>query len=255
MMDLSAVVIIVAFSLVSAETDGQQSTLNATNPTTNTSTSTVCSCATSAPPTSNPYNLSIKMGVLKVRWTETCIGTVELVPHFSVNKSSLPVCQSSEKQVSEILQNVCKDRKGCEYESRWLHPGTEARECYTIHANGASPTSGCKTIRVKCKVENLPDFEGQLTACKVVIALLSIVLLVLLLMRFTKPTVMALQKRLSDRRQHRWVGPTQSHSVSYHRGKSVAKNEDEEKRFSALERLTVGGGGSSPSCNRNFYNY
>ncbi|XP_032419306.1 uncharacterized protein cd5 isoform X2 [Xiphophorus hellerii] len=253
MMDLSAVVIIVAFSLVSAETDGQQSTLNATDPTMNTSTSTVCSCATSAPPTSNPYNLSIKMGVLKVRWTDTCKGTVELVPHFSVNKSSLPVCQSSEKQVSEILQNVCKDRKGCEYEPRWLRMDTEARECYMIHANGASPTSG-KTFRVKCKVENLPDFEGQLTACKVVIALLSIVLLVLLLMRFTKPTVMALQKRLSDRRQHRWVGPTQSHSVSYHRGKSVAKNEDEEKRFSALERLTVGGG-SSPSCNRNFYNY
>lgn len=117
----------------------------------NTSTSTVCSCATSAPPTSNPYNISIKMGILKVRWTDTCKGTVELVPHFSVNKSSLPVCQSSEEQVSEILQNVCKDRKGCEYESRWLHTGTEAKDCYTIHANGASPTSGCKTIRVKCK--------------------------------------------------------------------------------------------------------
>ncbi|MEQ2262834.1 hypothetical protein XENORESO_021739, partial [Xenotaenia resolanae] len=103
--------------------------------------------------------------------------------------------------------------------------------------------------------EELPDFEGQLQTYKVVTALLTIVLLVLLLIRFTRPTVMALQKRLSDRRQHRWVGPTQSHSVSYHRGKSAVKNDDEEKRFSypALERLTIGE--SSPSCNRNLYNF
>ncbi|XP_008417053.1 uncharacterized protein cd5 [Poecilia reticulata] len=247
MMDLSAVVIIVALSLVSAVSSQDNSSTISPN------TSTVCSCA-SAAPTSKPDSLSITVGILNVIWTETCAGTVQLVLYHSFNNTSLNVSYSSKQHVSEILQNVCKDRKGCEYEPIWLHPGTEAEKCYMIHANGANETSDCKTIRVECKVEKLPDFEGQLTACKVVIALLSIVLLVLLLMRFTKPTVMALQKRLSDRRQHRWVGPTQSHSVSYHRGKSVAKNEDEEKRFSALERLTVGGG-SSPSCNRNSYNY
>uniref|UniRef100_A0A0S7EZY3 PPUP7295 n=1 Tax=Poeciliopsis prolifica TaxID=188132 RepID=A0A0S7EZY3_9TELE len=253
MMDLSAVVIIVAFSLVSAEDVVPQLNLNATSPNMSTSTSPVCSCPTPAAPTSKPSDLPIKLGFLKVNWTETCSGTVELFAYF--NNSALPVCHNSETmRVYEILPNVCKDRKGCEYDSDWLYPGTEAKECYTFHANGASKTSGCRRLRVQCKVEKRPDFEGQLTACKVVIALLSIILLVLFLMRFTKPTVMALQKRLSDRRQHRWVGPTQSHSVSYHRGKSVAKNEDEEKRFSALERLTVGGG-SSPSCNRNLYNY
>ncbi|XP_007574694.1 uncharacterized protein cd5 [Poecilia formosa] len=246
MMDLSTVVIIVAFSLVSAV--NSQNTSTTISP----STPRVCSCTTPALPTPNP-NPDIKVGILKVNWKNKCEGTVQL--YFSFNDTSLPVSYRSEEQVSKILKNVCKDRKGCEDESEWLHPGTEAKKCYTIHANGTSIKSKCKTIiRVKCKVEELPDFEGQLAACKVVIALLSIVLLVLLLMRFTKPTVMALQKRLSDRRQHHWVGPTQSHSVSYHRGKSVAKNEDEEKRFSALERLTVGGG-SSPSCNRNSYNY
>ncbi|KAM9362918.1 uncharacterized protein cd5 [Symphorus nematophorus] len=96
------------------------------------------------------------------------------------------------------------------------------------------------------------EAQGQLQAYKVVTALLCCVLLVLLLIRFTRPTVKALQKRLSDRRQNRWIGPTQSHSVSYHRGKTAVKNNDGEKRLSypALERLTVSDS-REPSSNRN----
>ncbi|XP_028262478.1 uncharacterized protein LOC114436410 isoform X3 [Parambassis ranga] len=63
--------------------------------------------------------------------------------------------------------------------------------------------------------------------------------------------------KVSSRRQNRWVGPTQSHSVSYHRGKSTVKNSDGEKRLSypALERLTISDS-REPSSNRNSgYNF
>ncbi|XP_068448288.1 uncharacterized protein [Clinocottus analis] len=129
---------------------------------------------------------------------------------------------------------------------------------YVITTSGAEKRTSCETLRVQCKVEEVvPDVQGQLQAYRVVTALLCCVLLVLLLIRFTRPTVHALQKRLSERRQNRWIGPTQSHSVSYQRGKTAVKNNDEEKRLSypALERLSVIDS-REPSSNRNSdYNY
>lgn len=83
------------------------------------------------------------------------------------------------------------------------------------------------------------DIKSQLQIFKVMTALLCCALLLLLMVRFTRPTVKALQKRceyththtlgvplhvffiiiftctfvvVSDRRQNRWIGPTQSHS-------------------------------------------
>lgn len=83
------------------------------------------------------------------------------------------------------------------------------------------------------------DVRGQLRIFKVMTALLFCALLLLLMVRYTRPTVKALQKRceykhiqlcvflciyflssnhlhffvlVSDRRQNRWIGPTQSHS-------------------------------------------
>lgn len=114
-------------------------------------------------------------------------------------------------------------------------------EGYDITERGATKTSDCEMLRITCKAEMTPDVQGQLKAYKVVTALLCCMLLILLLIRFTRPTVKALQKRFSDRRQNRWIGPTQSHSVSYHRGKTAVKNNDGDKRLSypALERLTI----------------
>ncbi|XP_074520999.1 uncharacterized protein cd5 isoform X2 [Halichoeres trimaculatus] len=68
---------------------------------------------------------------------------------------------------------------------------------------------------------------------------------------------LTLQCKVSDRRQNRWVGPTQSHSVSYHQRKAAVQNPDREKRLSypALERLTVSDS-REPSSNRNSgYNF
>ncbi|XP_061574328.1 uncharacterized protein LOC133440957 [Cololabis saira] len=99
--------------------------------------------------------------------------------------------------------------------------------------------------------EKLSGVTTELRAYKVVTGLLCFVFLVLLLIRFTRPTVTALQKRLSDRRQNRWVGPTQSHSVSYQRGKNTLKDGDGEMRlsFPALERLTIRDSRDSSSYN------
>ncbi|XP_047220800.1 uncharacterized protein LOC124868053 isoform X1 [Girardinichthys multiradiatus] len=255
-MDLSAVLIIAAYSLVSAGSYSQEwnSTTAISSPDLN--NCTACSCTNEPPatPTSSSSNFSLTLGILTVTWTNKCKGTVYLAPYLTFNSSSLPFCHSQEIQVQGILGNVCRNLRGCKGEPKWGSSSEEQEEGYKITEKGLNKTD-CRTRQVKCKVEELPDFEGQLQTYKVVTALLTIVLLVLLLIRFTRPTVMALQKRLSDRRQNRWVGPTQSHSVSYHRGKSAVKNDDEEKRFSypALERLTIGE--SSPSCNRNLYHF
>ncbi|XP_038125595.1 uncharacterized protein LOC119772946 [Cyprinodon tularosa] len=255
MMELSFVLIIAACSLVSADNDN---TTNTTRPPNNTATACPCNNVPPAAPASPSSRPAPPLGIITVSWTYICRGHLVL----NINSSSLPVCHRNASVFNTILGNVCQNKRGCKGLPKWDSSYERQKKYYNLTEEGSllvlaqeSPTSNCKGVEIRCEVEKLPDFEGQLYAYKVVTALLSIVLIVLLLMRFTRPTVTALQKRLSDRRQHRWVGPTQSHSVSYHRGKSAVKNEDEEKRFSypALERLTVGG--SSPSCNRNSYNF
>lgn len=173
------------------------------------------------------------------------------------SNSSLPVCHGSEKNIQSHFRNVCENKRGCKGVPHWAKGRAALTTAYDITASGAEERTGCDTLRVTCTVEVLPDVQGQLQAYKVVTALLCIVLLGLFLIRFTRPTVKALQKRLSDRRQNRWIGPTQSHSVSYHRGKSAVKNNDVEKRLSypALERLAVTDS-REPSSNRNSdYNF
>ncbi|XP_040000846.1 uncharacterized protein LOC120799660 isoform X2 [Xiphias gladius] len=219
-----------------------------------------CSCpsgtpAATAAPTSNPSSSAPVMHLLTVRWTGKCEGGLILNHHSG---SSLPVCRESKTDFMSLLTNLCENKKGCKDELR-LGGGRDIQSGYYISESGAEQKFSCETLRVQCTVhlsiepaEVLPDVQRQLQAYKVVTALLCCVLLVLLLIRFTRPTVKALQKRLSDRRQNRWIGPTQSHSVSYHRGKTAVKNNDREKRLSypALERLAVSDS-REPSSNRN----
>ncbi|XP_031684288.1 uncharacterized protein cd5 isoform X2 [Oncorhynchus kisutch] len=66
-------------------------------------------------------------------------------------------------------------------------------------------------------------------------------------------TTLGIQCEVSDKRQSRWIGPTQSQSVSYHRGKAgLQLNDNTDKRHSypGLERLTVNTS-REPSSNRN----
>ncbi|XP_044041983.1 uncharacterized protein LOC122871216 isoform X2 [Siniperca chuatsi] len=262
-MDLRTVVTISALLLVTADvclSESDPTTLG-TNvrdtsfPAEPNSTTSNCSCPSAAPaataaPNSSPSSAAPALGLLTVKWTRKCEGKVYLMLYHPSN-SSLPVCHGSETGVQSLLRNVCENTKGCKGAPRWENSKQQLNG-YHITESGAKEQTSCGTLSVHCTVEVLADVQGQLHAYKVVTALLCCVLLVLLLIRFTRPTVKALQKRLSDRRQNRWIGPTQSHSVSYHRGKTAVKNNDGEKRLSypALERLAVSDS-REPSSNRN----
>lgn len=224
------------------------------------STSRDCSCPTAAPtatadPAVTPSSPAPVLGLLTISWKSVCEGEVEVIFYHTSN-SSLPVCHDSEKNLMlSLFGKVCQNKKGCKDKLRWVE-GKVKEGGYRIKESGTG-LARCETLRVKCTVEVPVNVDGELKAYKAVTALFCCVLLVLLLIRFTRPTVKALQKRLSDRRQNRWIGPTQSHSVSYHRGKTAVKNNDGEKRLSypALERLAVSDS-REPSSNRNSdYNF
>ncbi|KAG7485363.1 hypothetical protein JOB18_008742 [Solea senegalensis] len=191
------------------------------------------------------------LGFLSVSWKSRCKGHLM----FYHDSTSSHVCHESKTTVQSLSGNVCEKRRGCKDLLSW-HNGSHEANGYHVSEDGVQLRSSCEVLEVRCEVETdkgVADVHGrQLQVYKVVTALLCCVLLVLLLIRFTRPTVKALQKRLSDRRQSRWIGPTQSHSVSYHRGKSAVKNNDKEQRLSypALERLTLSDS-REPSSSRN----
>ncbi|XP_031149446.1 uncharacterized protein LOC116045736 isoform X2 [Sander lucioperca] len=248
-MDLKTVVIISTILLITAgQTSLGQNTSKTHNETSTTpSPTSLYSSAATAVPNSN----SSSLGLLTITWSRTCEGDVNL-SLFHPSISSLPVCHGSEKNIRSLFKNVCENQKGCTDTPHWLK-GQSNRKCYTITASEAVEQPNYETLRVQCT----DVVQGQLHAYKVVTALLCCLFLLLILIRFTRPTVKALQKRLSERRQNRWVGPTQSHSVSYHRGKTAVKTNDAEKRLSypALERLAVSDS-REPSSNRNSdYNF
>ncbi|XP_059186704.1 uncharacterized protein LOC131969620 [Centropristis striata] len=255
-MDLGIVLTISAVLFMTAEADQTTHMSNDTDtPFTdqtniscsNCSSPTAASATTSNPTSSRP---STALGLLTITWTSNCKGDVNLILN-QPNKSSLPVCHASEPNIQSLLKIVCENQNGCKGQPKPKR-GKETQNGCHITESGEMPGTSCETLRIHCEVEDLPDVQGQLHAYKVVTALLCCMVLVLLLIRFTRPTVKALQKRFSERRQNRWVGPTQSHSVSYHRGKTAVKNNDGEKRLSypALERLAVYDS-REPSSNRN----
>ncbi|KAM6941203.1 T-cell surface glycoprotein CD5 [Lycodopsis pacificus] len=260
-MDLRTVVTFSTLLLIVAGSDETSAQNKIQSPTQTTSISRDYSSpnttpTTTAGPISNPISSAPALGLLTITWMSKCEGEVTLILS-NLSNSPSAVCQGSATNIKSLLGNVCKNQEGCKDTLRWYN-GSNTLNGYDITESEAVKKTGCKPLRVQCNVEEvLQDVQGQLQAYKVVTALLCCVLLVLLLIRFTRPTVKALQKRVSERRQNRWIGPTQSHSVSYHRGKTAVKINDEEKRLSypALERLAVSDS-REPSSNRNSdYNF
>lgn len=230
----------------------QASDPNVTHPTSvtpkpvNTSTISSCTCNQTPKPAITP---TPTLAFITVQWEQKCRANVNISEH----PKSKPVCHGSLTRVHSLLTDICKNKKGCKGELMSYEGGN--MEGYSISERGIENAT-CKILKVKCEEEHLPDLRAELHGYKVVTALFCCALVVLLLIRFTRPTVKALQKRLSDKRQSRWIGPTQSHSVSYHRGQTTLhKNSDGEHRLSypALERLAVSNS-REPSSNRSSYN-
>ncbi|XP_060951420.1 uncharacterized protein LOC133028234 isoform X2 [Limanda limanda] len=127
------------------------------------------------------------------------------------------------------------------------HPSSPSHVCHysstTIRShltNVCENKKGCKEPMDLKKGEEMPngynisEDRPEMTSCE----------------------ALMVQCKVSNRSQTRWVGPTQSHSVSHHRGKTC-NNEDGEKRLSypALERLAVSDS-REPSSNRSSgYNF
>ncbi|XP_029605689.1 T-cell surface glycoprotein CD5 isoform X3 [Salmo trutta] len=207
-------------------------------------TSCVCNISTSCSSPTKPKSLPPALGVVKVNWEgKSCKGDIRLSLLLS---HSLPLCFNSLANLSLQLAELC-ERKGCEGSPKWTE--TPARsEGYQIDRDGRVTNNSCTTLRIQC--EDVPD---QLVGYKVVTGLLCVLVLVVLMVRFGQPSLKAFRKRLSDKRQSRWIGPTQSQSVSYHRGKAgLQLNDNTDKRHSypGLERLTVNTS-REPSSNRN----
>ncbi|XP_054590394.1 uncharacterized protein [Nothobranchius furzeri] len=236
-MDLSTLKLITAFALITA---GMAEKDEFSQPTSTLSPNCSCSDTTPAVPRSTSSSSELIMGLLRMNWTKRCEGTLYIYPDSLFNDSSLPLCYSPHINILRIVENVCQNERGCKYDPHWQDASRIKAEGFDITETGANRVSHCKTFSLKCK-EVLPDVQTELQAYKVVTALFICLLLLLLFLRFIRPTVKALRKRLSDRRQHHWVGPTQSHSVSYHRGKAAVNTTDGEKRLSypALERLMI----------------
>ncbi|KAM4604142.1 uncharacterized protein cd5 [Polymixia lowei] len=262
MMDLMIVLTMLNLFLIDAEST-TTATINQMVMCNN--TDCICPCPGNSTPPSTTTTLpspvptppSPALGVFTVHWglRSHCNGEVLLTRLAPQNSSRCPLCYDGSQEARDLLSNVCERVTGCKGKPSWLQ-GNQASNGFMMSEDRRKDSNSCKILRVQCKVvPDKPDISGQLYTYKVMTALLCVLLLAVVMVRFAKPTVKALQTRLSDRRQSRWIGPTQSQSVSYNRGKAAVQN-DTDKRLSypALERLTVGNS-REPSSNRSSYNY
>ncbi|XP_055060897.2 T-cell surface glycoprotein CD5 [Misgurnus anguillicaudatus] len=93
----------------------------------------------------------------------------------------------------------------------------------------------------------------ELAAYKAVTAILLLFIFSVILLQFGRPTYKAIRKRFSQKRQNRWIGPTQTQSVSYHRGQAgghLDNNTVKRQSYPGLEKLSVNAS-REPSSNRN----
>ncbi|XP_027001614.2 T-cell surface glycoprotein CD5 [Tachysurus fulvidraco] len=202
-------------------------------------------------PRIKPAILPSVLGRLKVEWEKKnpCQGSIQ----FSINfTESILLC--SEKIITQTLgKELCEERRCGEF-LEFKHNVTEG---YMIHENLTTTSeTQCNTTVLTCKEKSskklTEDRSKELTVYKVITGLLLTLIAVVLLCRFAQPAYIAVHNRFSQKQQNRWIGPTQSQSVSYHRGQGSQPNNNTMKRqsYPGLERLTVYPS-REPSSNRN----
>ncbi|KAK3554061.1 hypothetical protein QTP70_019180 [Hemibagrus guttatus] len=211
-----------------------------------------CNCtlyATNSPctiPEPRIVTLPPVMGRMKVNWEKNKLCQGAIVFSINLTQSEMVLCKN--EFINHILgEALCEEGK-CGGFLEFKNPRTKYQG-FMIHENltTTSNTSCTKTILICKEKEN-----KELVAYKVITGLLLTLITLVLLCRFAQPAYIAIHKRFSQKRQNRWVGPTQTQSVSYHRGQASHPNNNTTKRHSypGLERLTVYPS-REPSSNRN----
>ncbi|XP_051983271.1 T-cell surface glycoprotein CD5 [Xyrauchen texanus] len=186
------------------------------------------------------------LALLKVYWKQDspCEGDLYLFSQMHV----LPMCFTNHMEI-KWWNELCKDRRCGVWQG--FRPTRETKG-YLLMSNMTVSKASCSGLLITCQV--LSAASGtELAAYKAVTGILIFLILSVILLQFSRPTYKAIRKRFSQKRQNQWIGPTQSQSVSYHRGQAGSNpNNNTLKRqsFPGLERLTVNPS-REPSSNRN----
>ncbi|KAI4884914.1 hypothetical protein NFI96_013209 [Prochilodus magdalenae] len=182
---------------------------------------------------------------VKVDWdkTDPCHGRMMLSVNFTTAK---PLCIQKANLKTTLGNELCEERRCGKFQEFDNSRYPRSVDGYSIAENRSVITASCRTVFIICKDNN------ELLAYKVITGLLLTLVLAVILFRFAWPMYIAVRKRFSQKQENRWIGPTQSQSVSYHRGQAGHLKNDTGKRHSypGLERLSVNPS-REPSSNRN----
>lgn len=180
------------------------------------------------------------MAWLKVKGKSPCEGRVYV---YSATLGEKPLCCSSHKRTS-LLSGLCKDMRCGDLNS--VTNFNEYNSGIELTSNMTLNITQCSGLSISCT----DSLGNELIAYKAVTGIL-IFILIFILIQFSRPTIKVIRKRFSQKRQSRWIGPTQSQSVSYHRGQGGPNNNTVKRQsYPGLERLTVNSS-REPSSNRN----
>ncbi|XP_059407591.1 T-cell surface glycoprotein CD5-like [Carassius carassius] len=178
---------------------------------------------------------------LKVKWIKRspCEGQLFLNTH----EVERPLCFNS-TILHSWRNEVCNDRRCGDFKDQ-KHISNKTEYIMLRSNMTIIVTTECEGLHIMC--QDSP--EKELAAYKAVTGLLIFFILSVILLQFSRPMYKAIRKRFSQKRQNRWIGPTES--VCYHRGQGPAnKNTEKRQSFPGLERLTVNQS-REPSSNRN----
>ncbi|XP_051993058.1 uncharacterized protein LOC127651316 [Xyrauchen texanus] len=180
----------------------------------------------------------------KIYWNQEspCEGQLYL---SSSKEHDVPLCSRSHLK-SKWLNDMCKDRRCGAFEG---FKSTKRTEGYHLSSNMTVSNASCFGVHITCQ----DTLRRELAVYKAVTGILLFLILSVILLQFGRPTYKAIHKRFSKKRQNRWIGPTQSQSVSYHRGQAGSNPNNNTLKgpsFPGLDRLTVNPS-REPSSNRN----
>ncbi|XP_018610466.1 T-cell surface glycoprotein CD5-like [Scleropages formosus] len=202
-----------------------------------------CPPAVTCPPALTPAPALPVLRTIHVTPEPTpCLGRVNLASNATF---WLPLCQSSQGHISS--KRLC-DQLGCGRFKSWKK-SKGANEGYEVQADGYLNNVTCNALMIQCIAR---PATAELVAYKTVTWLLSTVFVILILIRFGPGRCASINKKIFERRNREWIGPTQSQSVSFYRAQAAHPNSSASKRSSypALERLSVHPS-REPSSNRN----